>query len=125
MFMFCVPLCIAYIQTQPLSFVGERFFICTKIIKGHESVKLMAVTDDRQSILQLAQKIIYIQHSVDFIQIREKTKSVKEVLTLLEYLDEGGVPREKIIVNDRLDIALCCGIQTIHLPERGLPVQRV
>ena len=125
MFMFSVPLCVHCIQTEPLSFVGEWFFICTKIIKGHESMKLMAVTDDRQSILQLAQKIMHIQHSVDFIQIREKTKTVKEVMTLLEYLDEGGVPKEKIIVNDRLDIALCSGIQTIHLPERGLPVQRV
>ena len=74
----------------------------------------MAVTDDRQSILQLAQKIIHIHHSVDFIQIREKTKTVKEVLMLLEYLDEAGVPKDKIIVNDRLDIALCSGIQTVH-----------
>ena len=88
-------------------------------------MKLMAVTDDRQSILQLAQKIIHIQHNVDFIQIREKTKTVKEVMTLLEYLDEKDVPKEKIIVNDRLDIALCSGIQTVHLPEMGLPVHRV
>lgn len=88
-------------------------------------MKLMAVTDDCQSILQLAQKIIHIQPIVDFIQIREKTKTVKEVMTLLEYLDEGGVPKEKIIVNSRLDIALCSDVQTVHLPESGLPVQQV
>lgn len=88
-------------------------------------MKLMAVTDDCQSILELAQKITHIHRSVDFIQIREKSKTVREVMTLLEYLDEGGVPKEKLIVNDRLDIALCSGIQTVHLPEMGLPVQRV
>ena len=88
-------------------------------------MKLMAVTDGCQSVLQLAKNIMHMQHSVDFIQIREKTKTVKEVLMLLEYLDEAGVPKDKIIVNDRLDIALCSDIQTVHLPESGLPVQRV
>ena len=88
-------------------------------------MKLMAVTDDSQSVLQLANNIMHIHHSVDFIQIREKTKTVKEVLALLAYLDEAGVPKDKIIVNDRLDVALCSGIQTVHLPENGLPVQRV
>ena len=125
MFMFCVPLCILCIQTEPLSFAGEWFFSCTKMIKGHQHMKLMVVTDDCQPVLQLAQNIMHVQYSVDFIQIREKTKTVKEVLTLLEYLDEAGVPKEKVIINDRLDIALCSGIQTVHLPENGLPVQRV
>lgn len=88
-------------------------------------MKLMAVTNDCQSIWELAQKITHIHRSVDFIQIREKSKTVREVMTLLEYLDECGVPKEKLIVNDRLDILLCSGIQTVHLPEMGLPVQRV
>lgn len=88
-------------------------------------MKLMAVTDDCQPILALAKKIIQIQQSVDYIQIREKTKTSKEVITLLEYLEEGSVPKEKIIINSRLDIALCSGIQTVHLSETGVPVQQV
>ncbi|WP_431028045.1 thiamine phosphate synthase [Lysinibacillus sp. LZ02] len=89
------------------------------------NMKLMAVTDDSHTVVELAKKILQIQHNVDFIQIREKTKTVKEVMTLLHYLDEGGIEKGKLILNDRLDIALCSGIQTVHLPEKGLPVQKV
>ena len=88
-------------------------------------MKLIAVTDDSQPISVLAQKIIQIQQIVDYIQIREKSKTAKEVVTLLEYLDEGAVPKDKIIVNSHMEIAMSNGIQTIHLPERGLSVQRV
>lgn len=88
-------------------------------------MKLIAVTDDSQPNSVLAQKIIQIQQIVDYIQIREKSKTAKEVVTLLEYLDEESVLKDKIIVNSHLDIALSNGIQTIHLPERGLSVQQV
>ncbi|WP_332649930.1 thiamine phosphate synthase [Lysinibacillus sp. 54212] len=88
-------------------------------------MKLMAVTDDSHTVVELAKKILQIQHNVDFIQIREKTKTVKEVIALLQHLDESGIDKEKLILNDRLDIALCCGIGAVHLPEKGLPVQKV
>ncbi|WP_077618141.1 thiamine phosphate synthase [Bacillus sinesaloumensis] len=86
-------------------------------------MKLIAVTDDRQSVRAIADKIIAIKDVVDFVQLREKSKSVKEVLTLIEYLVTGGVKKEKLIVNDRLDIALCMDIPSVHLPEHGLPVK--
>jgi thiazole tautomerase (transcriptional regulator TenI) len=88
-------------------------------------VKLMAVTDDRQSVRDLASKIIAIKDMVDIVQIREKTKTAQEIITLLQYLEEGGVEKDKIILNDTLDIALLMGIQSVHLPEKGLPVKMV
>ncbi len=88
-------------------------------------MKLIAVTDNRHTIEALAEKIIAIKDVVDFIQIREKSKSVRELLTLIEYLLNNGVKKEKIMINDRLDVALMMGIPTVHLPECGLPVQMV
>jgi thiazole tautomerase (transcriptional regulator TenI) len=85
----------------------------------------MVVTDDRHSVPDLTSKIIEIKESIDFVQIREKTKTAHEIITLLQYLEEGGVDKDKFILNDRLDIALFMGIQRIHLPEKGLPVKRV
>ena len=73
-------------------------------------MKLMAVTDDMQSsVRELALKIIEIKDRIDFIQIREKTKTAQEIITLIQYLEEGGVEKEKMILNDRLDIALLMG----------------
>lgn len=85
----------------------------------------MAVTDDRQSVQDLASKIIGIKDMIDFVQIREKTKTVHEIITLIQYMEEGGVNKDKIILNDRLDIALLMGIKSVHLPEKGLPVKMV
>ncbi|MEH7493857.1 thiamine phosphate synthase [Neobacillus niacini] len=85
----------------------------------------MVVTDDRQSVRDLASKIIGLIERIDFVQIREKTKTAHEIITLLRYMEEGGVDKDKIILNDRLDIALLMGIQSVHLPEKGLPVKMV
>ncbi len=88
-------------------------------------MKLMAVTDDQHSVKELAEIIIAIKDLIDFVQIREKTKSAREIVMLLEYLETGGVHKEKIILNDRLDVTLCMGIPNFHLPEHSLPIQLV
>lgn len=88
-------------------------------------MKLMAVTDDRQSVHDLASTIIGIKDKIDMVQIREKTKSAQEIISLIQYLLDGGVEKEKIILNDRLDIALLMGLLSVHLPEKGLPVKMV
>jgi len=85
----------------------------------------MAVTDDMHSVSKLASMIIQIKDGFDFVQIREKTKTVQEIISLLQLLEDGGVKKEKIILNDRLDIALLMNIPNLHLPERGLPVKKV
>jgi len=88
-------------------------------------MKLIAVTDDRQSVKTVAEKIIAIKDVTDYVQIREKSKSVREIVALVDYLITNGVKKEKIIMNDRLDVALCMDIPTVHLPEHGLPVKMV
>ncbi|MFJ7975683.1 thiamine phosphate synthase [Peribacillus sp. JNUCC 23] len=85
----------------------------------------MVVTDDMQSVRDLASKIIGIKDKIDMVQIREKTKTAQEIITLLQYIEDGGVEKDKIILNDRLDIALLMGIPSVHLPEKGLPVKMV
>jgi thiazole tautomerase (transcriptional regulator TenI) len=85
----------------------------------------MAVTDDLHSVSELASMIIGIKDVVDFVQIREKTKTVQEIISLLEYLEDGGVKKEQIVMNNRLDIALLMNIPNLHLPEHGLPVKKV
>jgi thiazole tautomerase (transcriptional regulator TenI) len=88
-------------------------------------MKLIAVTDDRHPVKELAEKIITIKDIIDFVQIREKSKSAGELMVLLDILLKGGVEKEKIIINDRLDAALLKQIPNVHLPEHGLPVQMV
>jgi thiamine-phosphate diphosphorylase len=64
---------------------------------------------------------------VDLIQIREKDlpARVLEEMTLAAVDLAGQKGATKILVNDRLDVALACGAAGVHLPAAGLSVESV
>jgi thiamine-phosphate diphosphorylase len=63
------------------------------------------------------------QAGVDWIQIREKDLSGRELAALVSEAI-GRVPRScRILVNDRLDVAIAVGAGGVHLGEYSLAVQ--
>lgn len=88
-------------------------------------MKLIAMTDNSHSVHELANKISTIHHLVDYIHIREKSKTAQEILQLLDLLTKQGLHKEKIVLHDRLDIALLTDNPNIHLPSHSLPVRKV
>lgn len=115
-------------RTKPNHFPIKEsgFFVCHFLIDlGVKKMKLIAVTDNSHSVAELAFKILQIKDVVDYVHIREKSKTPKQMLTLLKLLEEGGMAKEKVVLNDRLDVALLKQIPTIHLPSQGLPVKEV
>lgn len=88
-------------------------------------MKIMAVTDNTHSLEKLLSILLEIHPYVDYVQIREKAKSPIEIYTLCERLLKEGVPIDKIIVNDRLDIATLLSLKNVHLPSNGLSVNQV
>ncbi len=88
-------------------------------------MKLMAVTNGCQEINELMKSIIQIHPYVDFIQIREKQRSAGELCQLGKRLINEGVPKEKLLMNDRMDVALLLQLQQLHLPGNGLPLEQV
>ncbi|MDK2599153.1 thiamine phosphate synthase [Bacillus stercoris] len=69
-------------------------------------MELHAITDDSKPVEELARIIITIQNEVDFIHIRERSKSAADILKLLELIFEGGIDKRKLVMNGRVDIAL-------------------
>ncbi len=68
-----------------------------------------------------------VEGGADLVQLREKDPDGRglpagELLTLAESLRSVTQGRALLLVNDRLDVALACGADGVHLPERGLPV---
>src|SRR5699024_4715215 len=58
-----------------------------------------------------------IHEYVDRVHIREKNWTAKEIVDVVQTLIDKGVPQEKIIINDRIDIAYIMqtiGVQLTH-----------
>jgi thiamine-phosphate pyrophosphorylase len=94
-------------------------------------MKLCYVTDRKslsgppdEQIRTLLQKIESVAAAgVDWIQIREKDLSGGELSRLVEEALRR-VPRScRILVNDRLDVAVVCAAGGVHLGERSLPAR--
>lgn len=79
------------------------------------------ITDRRASQDILASISRAVQSGVDLIQIREKDLPARELLQLTQQavLRAAG-SSTKILVSERLDIAIAAGAHGIHLPSRSI-----
>ena len=83
------------------------------------------VTDRRQGDV-LASAMRAVREHVDMIQVREKDLPSGELFDLVcRVRDLASGTNTRVLVNDRLDIALAAGVDGVHLPSNGLPAARV
>jgi thiamine-phosphate diphosphorylase len=67
-----------------------------------------------------------IRDGVDMIQVREKDLPARELFDLVcRVRDLAAGTKTRILVNDRVDVALAAGVDGVHLPANGLPPGRV
>jgi thiamine-phosphate pyrophosphorylase len=67
-----------------------------------------------------------IRAGIDLVQIREKDLSTKELIAVAEPALRAarGTPT-RVVVNDRLDVALALGAAGVHLGQASLPAELV
>ncbi len=82
------------------------------------------VTDRRRGdVIGFATRAI--RDGVDMIQVREKDLPARELVELVCRLrDLAAGSRTRILVNDRIDVALAAGIDGVHLPANGVPAEK-
>lgn len=75
-----------------------------------------------RSVAALLEKIrTVVAAGVDWVQIREKDVSASELLELARQAVRAGVAR--VIINDRLDVALAAGAAGVHLGHASIPAR--
>lgn len=62
-----------------------------------------------------------VQAGVDMVQLREKELPGGDLLALAERLQAAIGGKALFVVNERVDVALACGADGVHLGERALP----
>jgi thiamine-phosphate pyrophosphorylase len=76
------------------------------------------------AVSSVAERIrLAAEAGVDWVQIREKDLGAKELLALVKQAVSCGTA--KVIVNDRLDVALAAGAAGVHLGRESAPVAEV
>jgi thiamine-phosphate diphosphorylase len=60
---------------------------------------------------------------IDLIQVRERDLDARPLAALVTRVLEAaqGSPRTRVVVNDRLDVALACGAHGVHLRADSIP----
>jgi len=87
--------------------------------------KALGADDRIASVLARIQAAVAA--GVDSVQIREKDLAARELLALsrtaVRAAEETGTANARVIVNDRLDVALAAGAAGVHLGGESLPAR--
>jgi len=92
---------------------------------------LCYITDRRQlrSVSLAAVIRETVRAGVDIVQVREKDLTSRELIALVEEAlsatGEPGMGGARVVVNDRVDVALAAGADGAHLAAHSMPAQVV
>ena len=93
-------------------------------MRNPDYLKLYLVTDSGLSLGRPIDKVVEsaVAGGVTVVQLREKAASTREfyklAMRLKDILRGTGVP---LIINDRLDIALACNAEGLHIGQSDMP----
>ncbi|MNC20443.1 Regulatory protein TenI [compost metagenome] len=79
------------------------------------------ISDGKLDIAHFAAMAAAVHPLLDFIHLREKQRSARELLDMTAKLIQAGVPASKLVINDRVDVALAACAAGIQLAWNSLP----
>jgi len=92
-----------------------------KLLSGSNLYLILdAQVNDYKQLLQIA--LQSVRSGVDFIQVRDKNGTAKEVMNFSELLIKQIGNRVPVIINDRVDISLALGAAGVHLGQEDMPL---
>ncbi|WP_299833470.1 thiazole tautomerase TenI [uncultured Metabacillus sp.] len=90
-----------------------------------KNLEIHVITDGKQTVEELTKQILRFHEEADYIHIRERTKTASELMEIVSILITGGVPKKKIVINDRVDAAILNDLFNIHLPGHSFSIEKV
>ena len=91
------------------------------------ALRLYLVTDQASTRGRTLTDVVAaaIQGGVTCVQLREKQLNTRDFLAQAMLLKDLLAPRHiPLVINDRIDVALACGAQGVHLGQSDMPVSQ-
>lgn len=124
-----------HLKFSPLSETRKWFFVFHLIFKAESFQKkvrnilfngkeLHIISNGKIPVEQLREILMDIHPYVTAIHLREKDKTARELFEAVELFTCANIPRSKLIINDRVDVAIVaksCGVQlAFHSLHAGI-----
>ena len=93
---------------------------------GAQALRLYLVTDSALSRGRSLDEVVSaaVLGGVSCVQLREKQLNTRDFVALAQSLKAVLSPRGiPLVINDRIDVALACGADGVHLGQSDMPVQ--
>ncbi|AUD24305.1 thiazole tautomerase TenI [Bacillus cereus group sp. BC251] len=87
--------------------------------------ELHVISNGNMSFEELVNVAMQIESEIDYLHIREREKSTKELYEGVESLLKKSFPPSKLVINDRIDIAILLNIPRVQLGYRSTDVRSV
>ncbi|MBJ7932094.1 MULTISPECIES: thiazole tautomerase TenI [Bacillus cereus group] len=87
--------------------------------------ELHVISNGHMPFEELVNVAMQIESEIDYLHIREREKSTKELYEGVEGLLKKGFPASKLVINDRIDIAILLNIPRVQLGYRSADVRLV
>lgn len=87
--------------------------------------ELHVISNGKLSFSQMAAIAAEIVDYVDYIHIRERNKTTKELYEGVMFLIQRGISPSKLVINDRIDIALLTGVNRVQLGYTSIDVRTI
>lgn len=101
----------------------EKWFLF--FIWGSSMKQLHVISTGLQTIRELTEIVSFIHPYIDYIHLREKHWTAQMYVHCIDQLITIGVSKEKIIINDRVDVAAVTNVYGVQLPGHSLSVEAV
>ncbi|MBM7649741.1 thiazole tautomerase (transcriptional regulator TenI) [Bacillus ectoiniformans] len=83
------------------------------------------ITAGTHTFTELTTIVMSVQEQIDFFHIREKNRTAIELYKGVQEIIDAGFPVERIIINDRGDVAAALGTFGVQLAHHSLPASVV
>ena len=105
--------------------VHSRPILCL-VTDRRRLAERLAIDPSGEAILErlVAQAAEAADAGVDWIQVRERDLEARVLSDLVDRVVAAASRRARVIVNDRLDVAIGSGAGGVHLGERSVPADR-